>query len=105
MQIELKPAAFLASIQILGKILDEVNGVCYVRTTALCSLVMQELVAPELDSYILYSYIMLVKDKQFSVRCEFLQSEHMWVSVVAVLTLGPKLCTKKTPSKAEKSFV
>lgn len=52
-------------------------GVCYVRTTALCSLVIQELLAPELDSYILNSYIRQEREMHFSVRCGFLQSEHI----------------------------
>lgn len=52
-------------------------GVRYVKTTALCSLVMQELLAPELDSYILNSYAMQEREMYFSVRYAFLKSEYV----------------------------
>lgn len=52
-------------------------GVRYVKTTALCFLVVQELLAPELDSYILNSYTMQEREMYFSVRCAFLKSEYV----------------------------
>lgn len=47
------------------------------RAAALCSFVMKELLAPELDSHILISYIMQDKDMHFSVRRGLLHLEHM----------------------------